>query len=97
MQQKLVPDLFIILVNNPKQPLHARKSFKSNILKEEYQKALKKVTLFSLSNPVPFNRQNYQRQKGPGTNDQSLFRLRNKFRKIPLSVMYYLTKFDDVI
>ena len=27
---------------------------------------------------------------------QSLFRLQNKFRKIPLLVMYYLTKFDDV-
>ena len=54
-------------------------------------------TLFSLSNPVPFNRQNYQKQKGPGTSDQSLFRLQNKFRKIPLLVIYYLTKFDDVI
>ena len=58
-------------------------------------KSLKKVT-FSLSNPVHFNRQNYQKQKGPGTSDQSLLRLQNKF-KIPLLVMYYLTKFDDVI
>ena len=66
-------------------------------LKEDYQKAFKKVNLFFLSNPVPFNEQNYQKQKGPETNDQSLFRLRNKFRKIPLLVMYYLTKFDDVI
>ena len=41
--------------------------------------------------------QNYQKQKGPGTIDQSLFRLRNKFRKIPLLVIYYLTTFDDVI
>ena len=41
-----------------------------DILKEDYQKALKKVTLFSLSNPVPFNRQNYQEQKAPGTSDQ---------------------------
>ena len=65
-------------------------------MKEDYQKALKKVTLFSLSNPVPFNRQNYQKQKGPGTSDQSLFRLQDKFRKIPLLAMYYLTKFDDV-
>ena len=60
-------------------------------------KSLKKVTSFFLPNPVPFNRQNYQKQKGPGTSDQSLFRLRNKFRKIPLLVKYYLTKFDDVI
>ena len=47
-------------------------------------KSLTKVTLFSLLNPVPFNRQNYQKQKGPETSDQSLFRLQNKFRKIPL-------------
>ena len=60
-------------------------------------KGLKTVTSFFLSNSVPFNRQNYQKQKGPGTSDQSLFRLRNKFRKIPLLVMYYVMKFDDVI
>ena len=66
-------------------------------MKEDYQKALKKVNSFFLSNPVPFNKQNYQKRKEPGTSDQSLLRLRNKFRKIPLLVMYYLTKFDDVI
>ena len=33
----------------------------------------------------------------PGTSNQLLFRLRNKFVKIPLLVIYYLTKFDDVI
>ena len=57
MQQKVVSDFFIILVNNQKQPLHARNYFKSKILKEDYQKALKKATLFFLLNPVPFNRQ----------------------------------------
>ena len=41
LHQKVVPDPFIILVNNPKQPLHARNFFKNNILKEDYQKALK--------------------------------------------------------
>ena len=66
-------------------------------MKEDYQKALKKVTSFFLSKPVPFNTQNYQKQKGPGTSDQSLFRLQNKFRKIRLLVMYYLTKSDDVM
>ena len=66
-------------------------------MKGDYQKALKKLTLFFLSNPVPFNGQSYQKQKGPGTSDQSLFSLQNKFRKIPLLVIYYLTKFDDVI
>ena len=67
------------------------------IIKEDYQKTLKKVTSFFLLNPVPFNRQNNQKQKGPGTSDQLLFRLQNKFRKVPVLVMYYLTKFDDVI
>ena len=62
-----------------------------------YQKVLKKVTSFFSSHLVPFNRQNYQKQKRPGTSDQSLFILQNKFRKISLLVMYYLTKFDNVI
>ena len=60
-------------------------------------KPLKKLTLFFLLNLVPFNGQSYQKQKGPGTSDQSLFRLRNKFTKISLLVMYYPTKFDGVI
>ena len=68
-----------------------------DILKGDYQNALKKATSFFLLNSVPFNRQNYQKQMGPGTSDQSLFRLRNKFRKISLLVMYYLTKFEDII
>ena len=62
-------------------------------MKEDHQQALKGLTLLFLSNPVPFNRQNYQKQKGSGTSDQLLFRL----WKIPLLVMYYLTEFDDVI
>ena len=66
-------------------------------MNEDYQKALKKLTLFFLSDPVPFNGQSYQKQKEAGTSDQTLFRLRNKFIKIALSVIYYLAKFDDVI
>ena len=66
-------------------------------MKEDYQKPLKTLTLFFLSNPVSFNGQSYQKQKGSGTSDQSLFRLRNKFTKISLLVIYYLTKFDGVI
>ena len=60
-------------------------------------KSLKKATLFFLLNSVPFNGQNCKKQKEPGTSDQSFFRLQNKFIKIPLLVVYYLTKFDDVI
>ena len=70
-----------------------------NILKGDYQKPFEKLTLFFLSNPVPFNGQSYPKQKGPGTSDQLLFRFRNKFTKISLFLysIYYLTKFDDVI
>ena len=70
---------------------------KKDICKEDHQKALKKWTLFFLSNSVSFNGQSYQKQKGPGTNDQSLFTLQNKFRKIPLLVISYLTKLDGII
>ena len=52
---------------------------------------------FFFSNPVSFNGQNYQKQSGSGTSDQSLFRLQNKLKSIPLFVIYYLTKFDDVM
>ena len=37
------------------------------------------------------------KKKGPGTSNQPLFRLQNKFTKIPLLVIYCLTKFDDII
>ena len=31
VHQKLVPDPFLILLNNPEQPLHARNSYKNKI------------------------------------------------------------------
>ena len=65
-------------------------------MKKDYQKALKKLTLFFISNPVPFNGQRYQKQKGTGTSHQMVFWSRNKFTKIPLLVIY-LTKLDDVM
>ena len=64
-------------------------------MKEDCQKAFKKVTLFFLSSSVLFNKQSYQKEKGSGISGQLLFKLWNKFRKIHLFVMYYLTKFDD--
>ena len=39
----------LFLVNNPKQPLLARNSFKNSILRKDYQKALKELNLFELS------------------------------------------------
>ena len=66
-------------------------------MREDRQKALKKLISFLQSNPVPFNEQSYLKQKGSGTSDQSLLRLQNKFKKIPLLRIYYLTKFDDIL
>ena len=66
-------------------------------MKGDYQKPLKKLTLFFLSNPVPFNGQSYKKQKGVGTSDQSLFRLRIELTKTSLLVIYYQTNFDVVI
>ena len=66
-------------------------------MKGDYKKRLRKLTLVFLPKPVPFNGQSYKKQKGLGTSDQSLFRLRNKFTKTSLLVTYYQTKFDVVI
>ena len=50
MHQNLVPDPFIILVNNPKQPLHARNSFGNKILwKRIIKNSEKNLTLFNQS------------------------------------------------
>ena len=62
----------------------------------------KKLTLFFVSNTVPFNVQSYQKQEGSGTSDQSLFRSRKKFKNISLFVIYcyiwlHMTKFNDVM
>ena len=88
---KASPRPFFIFVNNQKQPLDPRNSFKNKIFWKRI-KTLKKV--FPSNS---FNEEIYQKQKGPGTSDKSLFRLRNKFTKIYLLFIYCLTKFDSVI
>ena len=47
MHQKLVPDTFLILVHNPKQAIACKEFFyKSDIWKQDYLKALKRLTFF---------------------------------------------------
>ena len=70
---------------------------KTRYFKRALSKSLKEVNFIVFFNPVPFNGQSYLKQKWPGTSDQSLFRLQNEFRKIPLLVMYYLIKFDHIL
>ena len=45
------------------------------------KKSLKNLLYFYLSNPVPFNGQDYEKQKRPGTSNQLLVRLQNKVQK----------------
>ena len=45
---------------------------KKDILKEDYQKTFKKLTWFFPLHPVPCYGQDYEKQKGPGTNNQAL-------------------------
>ena len=94
VHQDLVPDpFFMVLTQNSY-------CMQEIILKIRYferglSKTFKKVNFFLL-NPVLFNRQSYQKQKGSGASGQSLFSLQNKFTKMSSLVIYYLTKFDSV-
>ena len=63
-------------------------------MKEDYQKALKKVTSFFLLNSVPFNRQNDQKQKRPGSSDQPLYSGYEK--SLEKSLYYRYVLFDQV-
>ena len=85
------------MLNNPKQPLDARNLLKISYFERELSKSLKKVNFIFFSNPVPFTGQSYQRRKLSGIRHQSHFRSQNKFRKVPLFVLYYLTNFDDAM
>ena len=60
-------------------------------------KTPKKVNFIFSSETSPFQWRKLSKTKGPGTSAQSLFRLQNKLRKIPLLVISHVTKFDDVI
>ena len=67
VHKKLVSDPFLILVNNPKQTLHVRNSFENKIF---WKRIIKKSSaLFFLSSPVPFDEQDYDKQKGYGASD----------------------------
>ena len=52
----------------------------------------KKYDIETLSKiPAPFKGQDSKKKKGTWNSDKSLFRLQNKFRKIPLLVIYCLS------
>ena len=79
---------------------------KIRCLERDLSKSFKKVNFIFSFEPSPFSLIRFEKQKRSETSNQffsslvtnnHLFRLQNKFRKIPLLVMCYLTKFDDVI
>ena len=55
MYQKLVPDLFLILVNKPKQPWHQQILLKIRCFEKGLSEALKKLILVFFLNPLPLN------------------------------------------
>ena len=65
-------------------------------MKEDYQRSLYEVDLIFSLHPLPFYRQNHEKQKRTGTSYHSLFGLQKMFRKIPLIKISYLDHIDDV-
>ena len=57
----LVTEPFLILVNNPKQLLHARNSSKNKTLWKRLSKSYEKVNFIFLLNPAAFNGQDYKK------------------------------------
>ena len=93
MYQKLVPDLLLILVNNPKQPLHVVNSFEIKIFWKRIIKVLKKWTLFFLSfffQTLSLLMCKIITSKRGLELVATLFRLQRKFREIRLLVIYYV-------
>ena len=48
-------------------------------------------------NPVPFYGQDYEKQKGPQNSYWCLVWSQNMSKKIPISMIYHLGNFDDLI
>ena len=81
----------------PKTAIACKKFFRNKMFWKGIIKKPLKGWLYFFSNPFLFNRQSYRKQREPGTSDHSLFRLQSKSRKLPLLVMHYLIKFDNII
>ena len=58
--------------------------FKIRYFEKRLSKSLKKINFIFLSNSVPFNGQDYEKQNESETSEQLLFTRQNKLRKNPL-------------
>ena len=79
MHQNLVPDPFLIFVNNAKQPLHARNYFKNKIFWNRMAKRPKKVNF--IVSPIPHNGKDYETQKGHETSDKTVLQVTKQVQK----------------
>ena len=61
MHKNYLPNPILILVKKLKQSLCARNFVENKIFLKDYQKALKKLTLFFFLSSLPFNGQNYEK------------------------------------
>ena len=70
MNQKLVPDLSLTQSSHCIQEIFLKIRYFE--MERGSPKIFLKVNFIFSFNPVPFNGQNYQKQKGPGTSEQLL-------------------------
>ena len=69
MHQELAPDPLLILINNQNNHCMQETVLKIRYFERGLSKSLQRVSLAFFSKPIPFNRQNYQKQKELGTSD----------------------------
>ena len=54
VHQKLVPEPFLVFLNNPKQSFHARNCFKMRYFEQGLSKSFKKLNFIFSFGPNPF-------------------------------------------
>ena len=64
MHQNLVPDPFLILINNPKHPLHARNSLRVRYFERGLSNSFKKVYFIFSFKPSPFKNKIMKKTRG---------------------------------
>ena len=69
-----------------------KNSQKTRYFERGLSKNLKKINPIFLSNPVLFDGQDYEKQKGPRTSEHSFFRLQNRFQILPEQVWWCIIK-----
>ena len=97
VHQKLAPDPFLILLNNPKQPLHTRNSFKNKVFwKRIIKKPKPRWFYFFLQTQYLLMDKVIKNQRGMELVTSHSLGHKTSLEKF-LYLLYYLTKFDDIM